>query len=920
MILANPVQADPPIQLREIEDVTVDEDPGRVDIVDLDNIFADPDGRQIEFRFAGAPEDLNMGISRDNILFFNPTLNFNIERGAEITVVGMNARGEANETQFVLTINPVNDAPRRINPIDDIIVNEDPGRVDIADLDDVFFDVDGDALTYSFVSDVPELNVVIDDNNVLFFDPDLDFNIAGGVDVTVTSEDADEETASDIVHITVRPINDAPEIIGAIDDIIIDEDADRIDIVDLTTIFSDVEDDQLEYRIIGAPAEANLGIDNVVLFLDPDRDFNLENGVEITIVASDDEGEVVQESFVLIIRPVNDPPEVVNPIDDVEVEQDAGWIGIADLDEVFFDVDGDVLDYRLINDVEELNLQITNNNFLFFDSEEDFVLPEGAEITVVAEDNGGLTVEDTFILTIIPGLEPHFEFRVTGDDCSILINSATLNGEMLEISDEIGVFTPAGLCAGAIVIGADDPDQPFPAAIAAWGDDPRTEEIDGLRNGEQFSFRYWDFENETEIEAEIDEIIVGGDEWRADGFNVLTIVAEVEPEVVEQVIELNQGWNMISLNIIPVEEFWQREEGPDVILLMDQIEDQLGILKDENGRFYIPEWRFNNIPFWDLQEAYQISLNEAVVLRIDGFPFPPDMEMQLNRGWNLLAYTPDYELDASAPEFYVLSPIIDNVVIAKNGAGQFLNPEFRFSNMPPWRPGQGYQVNVDDDVAFVYPPEREEELAFAGLTPIKGKGGTTGTNMSLLLNNISGNVKPGDRIIVLNSENIVISEGIIDRDGRCGLAIWGDDECTETIDGLRDDEEFRLVLSTDDGTLEIQVIEILIGSGLVYRTDEFTVLNVSGQPPLPEEYYLSTAYPNPFNSSTRISYGLSDNSKVSVRIYDIAGGLVETLISEDQSSGHYSVTWETNATATGVYLIQIEAGQFNRVTKAVLTR
>jgi len=53
LVLIYPAQADPPVLLREIPDIEVNEDPGRVNITDLDNIFADPDGRQIEFFFAG---------------------------------------------------------------------------------------------------------------------------------------------------------------------------------------------------------------------------------------------------------------------------------------------------------------------------------------------------------------------------------------------------------------------------------------------------------------------------------------------------------------------------------------------------------------------------------------------------------------------------------------------------------------------------------------------------------------------------------------------------------------------------------------------------------------------------------------------------------------------------------------------------
>jgi len=1233
-----------------IEDLIVNEDPGRVDIADLDEVFIFRNGRELMFMLAGAPEEINMDIDQNSVLFINPDENYNLPNGVEITVTAESEEGSIAEDNFILTIRSVNDAPIVINPIEDIIVEEDPGLVFIADLDDVFFDVDGDELFYLLENEVEEINFEIDEDNVIFFDPENNFNLEDGVDITVIAEDPgglsvadvfmitilgggedwiviigeiddvtvdedqgrvdiadlttifadvdddlldyeiigapapvgmqienlsllfmepdmnynlgdgaeitiiasnDEGISADVTFILViTPINDPPEVIANIADITVDEDPGRVDIVDLTEIFTDVEDDQLDYRIIGAPAEANVQIDNVILFLDPDRDYNIEDGVEIIIVAEDDEGLTVEENFILIITPINDAPIVVQEIDDVEVDQNPGLVEIADLDEVFFDIDGDVLNYDLINNVEALNLQINQNNILFVDPEEDLAFPDGADITVIAEDNAGLTAEDVFTITILPAnnpiiavapeeidfgnvivgsreriefevtnigeedliiedvvcenevfwannndgipevveggdnmavvvvsaelngeqltendwvgvvtpngfvagleqagdaigitifaddpqtpaidgfqndeimefrywigeegreidaevqfiegnnefqvgafsivqltgfgqidqvgleepielslgesvvlsayfepqergeveanliiisnnggeegdefdipmrgtgmgeLEPHFEFRPTADSHSIIISSASLDGEPLEEFDEIGIFTPGGLCAGAFMIGEGNN-----IGISAWGDDPQTQEIEGFQNGEQMNFRYWDFENEQEIEAEVDEIEIGGLVWRRDGLTILSLIAQGEPDLIEQVIELEQGWNMISLNIIPADRYWRREEGPDVILLMEQIEDQLFILKDEDGRFYIPEFGFNNIPFWDLQDACQLSVSEQCVLRIEGFPMPPDFELQLDRGWNLLAYLPDYELDASAPDFYVLSPIIDNVIIAKNARGQFMTPEFRFSNMPPWRPGQGYQVNVDEDVAFVYPPEREEELAFSGVYPLKGFEEahlSTGTNMNVLLNDISGNnFRAGDRIIVTASDDMVVGYGTIGGDNRCGLVVWGDNEYTQEVDGLRIGEEFQLKLVNENDQHEIRVSEILYGSGLVYGKDDFTVLNAIIQPSVPEEFYLATAFPNPFNSTTTIRFGLPQGSHVSLNLFDLNGRQVKTILYQRLEPGNHTVQLSSGNIATGLYIIKMEVSDQSHFGKVMLLK
>ncbi len=1793
---------DCPVIGPQIEDVMVDEDAGRADIVDLSEIFEDVEDDVLDYEIVGAPAEAGMQIENINILYLEPDQDFNLPNGAEITIVASDDEGLTAEECFILTINPVNDSPVVQNPIEDIVVDEDCGLVLIADLDEIFFDVDGDELTYRFDNDIEEMNMEINEDNILLIEPDFDFHLMEGIDITVRVEDADGEFTIDVFNLDIWPAGGREEglrVMNPIEDVVVDEDCGQVDIVNLDEVFFDPEEDDLEYAIIESPDEVRMQIgNNNQLFFNPEPDFNTPEAVEIIILAQN-MIESVEESFILIIIPVNDGPMVREPIDDIVLDQNPGLTEIADLDDVFFDVDdrnGQGLRCEIINDPDELNMEIDENNILIINPEEDFALPDGVVITIMAIDPEELSTEDSFWLSIIPQpaiievfpeeldfgeviigdereidveisnvggeileimgiissdevfgdwelerpifidpgegirisvvfqpdrvmeydealtifsndennpefvvqlfgiglappppeivvnamafdfgevlvntertlelqigndgfedliiediridnlvfstnfenrlrigrediaiieitflpeeedeyegaltitsnddeviivlagtgvlddeLEPHFEFIETGVSHNIVVRSASLNGEILEFPDEVGVFTPDGVCAGAVIInddredfgisawgddpqtqevegfireeqfsfrywdfnneieiipeivniemgginweagalsilsleaefvfeptirvepeavdfgdvvvgevgtqelrimnvglrdlivesieinngsfGADfeeefilgrdevelieisfEPDdvdayeailiissnnggregnefevelrgtgieeqRPEPhfefletivlqgigidsaelngepleefdeiavftpaelcagavvileqnqLVIIAYGDDPRTEIVDGFRDGEQFSFRYWDFENQQEIEAEIDEIIegqngwragartvvsltaeinqgpmivvepgeidfgevnvgnrntrlfeirndgdedlivenvicedevfwaeeadlnewpdwppwppdgpnmsilvlnaefngellqedhwiliytpegilagceqvgefpmgltawgenwggeifrngdelefrywideeerevfaeaeyiVGNGEWQANGFAVvnlnannrfepvdldepiilepgdlaeivvyfvpeqgiryeseliiisndfrgeefiipvfgvgidnepfvneiedvivnedagrvdiadldeififpdeedeldfsfdnapepvnmnidennvlfinpdanynlpdgvnITVIAEdpdggsledifiltiveindppfvwepiedrvfdadpgrveivdlngvfidiegdelafrvngapdelnmevdensvlsfepepgfsipdgvditiiaddgelsvetafnlviLEPELIEQIIELEQGWGMISVNISPVEEFWRWDEGPDVILMLDQLRDENGdhhvnVFKDEDGRFYVPDWAFNNIMFWDLQEGYQINVDDDIAASWQGSPLSLDEEIEIEQGWNLVGYAPDFELDASAPDFYVLSPIIDNVLIAKNAAGQFMTPEFDFSNMPPWQPGQGYQVKVEDDVMFLYPPEQDEELAFVGFTPPSSpsasKGRTnmsTGSNMSVLLNHISGNnVKPGDRIEVTSSSGAIVGDGVLGYDNRCGLVVWGDDEYTETVDGLEDGEEFRLILTSGEGHLDIRVSEILVGSGLIYRTDEFTVLNVSVQPPLPEEFYMSSAFPNPFNTTTRISYGIPEDSEVSIGIYDIAGCLVKTLIFDNQSTGHYTVTWEANATATGVYLIRIEAGQFNRVTKVVLTR
>ncbi len=94
----------------------------------------------------------------------------------------------------------------------------------------------------------------------------------------------------------------------------------------------------------------------------------------------------------------------------------------------------------------------------------------------------------------------HFRFtNNTGENYAILVRSATLNGASLAAGDEIGVFTPAGLCVGATVV--DMPGKIPLAGFTAWQDDPQTPAVDGYNDNESMSFRFWHAATQTELSA-----------------------------------------------------------------------------------------------------------------------------------------------------------------------------------------------------------------------------------------------------------------------------------------------------------------------------------------------------------------------------------------------------------------------------------
>jgi hypothetical protein len=94
---------------------------------------------------------------------------------------------------------------------------------------------------------------------------------------------------------------------------------------------------------------------------------------------------------------------------------------------------------------------------------------------------------------------------------------------------------------------------------------------------------------------------------------------------------------------------------------------------------------------------------------------------------------------------------------------------------------------------------------------------------------------------------------------------------------------------------------------------------------VPQEFYVSNNYPNPFNPSTTIEYGLTTTEKVSIAVYDLNGAIVARLAEGIQSPGTYSVTWNGKSlsgqnVSSGAYLIAISAGSRTVVKKALLMK
>jgi hypothetical protein len=93
----------------------------------------------------------------------------------------------------------------------------------------------------------------------------------------------------------------------------------------------------------------------------------------------------------------------------------------------------------------------------------------------------------------------------------------------------------------------------------------------------------------------------------------------------------------------------------------------------------------------------------------------------------------------------------------------------------------------------------------------------------------------------------------------------------------------------------------------------------------PDNYNLQQNYPNPFNPSTTIKYSIVNPGNVSIKIYDVLGRVVKTLVKEFKINGTYQIRWNgddnfNNGVSSGIYFYRMEAGLFVETKKMILLK
>lgn len=110
----------------------------------------------------------------------------------------------------------------------------------------------------------------------------------------------------------------------------------------------------------------------------------------------------------------------------------------------------------------------------------------------------------------------------------------------------------------------------------------------------------------------------------------------------------------------------------------------------------------------------------------------------------------------------------------------------------------------------------------------------------------------------------------------------------------------------------------IIGSGTICGNP--TDVETEDQISLPKDFALAQNYPNPFNPSTIIEYQLPKVSNVNLKVYDILGNEIVTLVNENKAAGVYEIEFDASRLSSGIYFYQLITDNFSNIKKMTLIK
>jgi hypothetical protein len=485
---------------------------------------------------------------------------------------------------------------------------------------------------------------------------------------------------------------------------------------------------------------------------------------------------------------------------------------------------------------------------------------------------------------------------------------AYANGELVGAGNVLEAIDPDGVVAGRWVFSTPGTFGFMPV----YRDDIWSPSIDeGFDPGQEITLL---FNGEAVDLASVDPLIWTGNGDRHEA----CFTYPSEDQEITQCITLNEGWNLISFNVVlPTNDL--------EALLADVLDNTDVILSFESvGLTYDPDLPgFSTLFTIDNYHGYWFRMNAADEICVTGLPVDPSTPIDLEFNWNLVSYLP--QDPHSVPD--ALASIFNSVVVVLgyDGEGLTYDPAFPgLATLEEMAAGFGYWIKTNAAGVLTYPdgnPAFARPDATRTLASYVPRISTTNTWINLYGSNVKvdGQMIPAGSVIsAYNEAGTQVGEIVVSENGKFGfMPVYGPD----SYDNIATVTDGKISFKINGQDVE-ETVQWTINGARV-EVNEFTSIGKGGV--LPTQFSLAQNYPNPFNPETSIGYEVAKSGRVQIAIYNIMGAKVKTLVDQDQAAGIYTIKWYGDSdsgqkVASGVYFYKMTAGDFAEVKKMTVLK
>ena len=538
-------------------------------------------------------------------------------------------------------------------------------------------------------------------------------------------------------------------------------------------------------------------------------------------------------------------------------------------------------------------------------------------VTTDDPDNAEVTIPYLILKNVQP-TDPyaqHFNaVDSTGIQYYIVITWAQLDGYSLGTGDEVGIYDDTTCVGAGMYMGS------FPMLITAWGENPG-QGLPGYTLGHPITYKVFDYSSNREAPTTEATYGVGDGTFNEVGFSSCSLTSSIY-RTLEISLEPRR-FNLISFNVSPIYG--------NVSQIFAQ-QDSLAIVYDDHGGAYVPEYGVNTIGEIDQTEGYHVFLYGGEdSLGVSGLAVnPAQWTLTIKaRRFNSIAYL----LDAPYNCEDVFSTIAPQIDILQDDEGGAWIPDLSVNTLGNMVPGKGYQIFLSGalDQYFTYssPVAKRvlESLPIAEV-PKHFEFYNTGLPYIIVLRDLVEDSCPfevGDEIGVFDQGRCV-GASVYDGSDKLVIAAWAAND-EYNLPGYYPGNPIVIKYYSwvKDSEKEIQIAfessEASTFGGAAYSSGKI----ISSQPNLPTEYALEQNYPNPFNPNTTIKYQLPEGTKVTLKIFNLLGQEVITLVDDYQAPGFYKKAWEGKdrygrEISSGIYFYQILTNNFSKTRKMIFLK